>query len=165
MYGKETLDENLQFIADALGGSGKEPMGVIRNYFLNDFYKDHCKMYQNKPIYWLFDAGKKDSFKALIYMHRYNKDTIGDIRTKYVHPHQTRLNGIIDDLEKRSSSASGSAKIKIEKELAEVKDQKAELFVFEEKVHHFADQRLEIDLDDGVKHNYEIFEDVLAKTK
>ena len=165
VYGKETLDENLQFIADALGGSGKEPMGVIRNYFLNDFYKDHCKMYQNKPIYWLFDAGKKDSFKALIYMHRYNKDTIGDIRTKYVHPHQTRLNGIIDDLEKRSSSASGSAKIKIEKELAEVKDQKAELFVFEEKVHHFADQRLEIDLDDGVKHNYEIFEDVLAKTK
>lgn len=165
VYGKETLDENLQFIADALGGAGKEPMGVIRNYFLNDFYKDHCKMYQNKPIYWLFDAGKKNSFKALIYMHRYNKDTIGDIRTKYVHPHQTRLNGLIDDLEKRSSSASGSAKIKIEKELAEVKDQKTELFAFEEKVHHFADQRLEIDLDYGVKHNYEIFEDVLAKTK
>ena len=165
VYGKETLDENLQFIADALGGAGKEPMGVIRNYFLNDFYKDHCKMYQNNPIYWLFDAGKKNSFKALIYMHRYNKDTIGDIRTKYVHPHQTRLNGLIDDLEKRSSSASGSAKIKIEKELAEVKDQKTELFAFEEKVHHFADQRLEIDLDYGVKHNYEIFEDVLAKTK
>ena len=165
VYGKETLDENLQFIADALGGAGKEPMGVIRNYFLNDFYKEHCKMYQNKPIYWLFDAGKKNSFKALIYMHRYNKDTIGDIRTKYVHPHQTRLNSIIDDLEKRSSSASGSAKIKIEKELAEVKDQKTELFAFEEKVHHFADQRLEIDLDDGVKHNYEIFEDVLAKSK
>ena len=165
VYGKETLDENLQFIADAIGGNGKEPLGVIRNYFLNDFYKDHCKLYQNKPIYWMFDAGNKKSFKTIIYMHRYNKDTIGDIRTKYVHPHQTRLNSIIEDLEKRSSSASGSTKIKIEKELAEVKDQKAELFAFEEKVHHFADQRIEIELDDGVKHNYEIFEDVLAKMK
>lgn len=165
VYGKETLDENLQFIADAIGGNGKEPLGVIRNYFLNDFYKDHCKMYQNKPIYWLFDAGKKNSFKALIYMHRYEETTIANLRTEYVHQQQTRLKSIIEDLEKRSDSATGSAKIKLGKELTEVKEQDGELHVFEEKIHHLADQMIKIDLDDGVKHNYEIFGDVLAKTK
>ena len=165
VYGKETLDENLQFIADAIGGNGKEPLGVIRNYFLNDFYKDHCKMYQNKPIYWLFDAGKKNSFKALIYMHRYEETTIANLRTEYVHQQQTRFKSIIEDLEKRSDSATGSAKIKLGKELAEVKEQDGELHVFEEKIHHLADQMIKIDLDEGVKHNYEIFGDVLAKTK
>ena len=93
VYGKETLDENLQFIADAIGGNGKEPLGVIRNYFLNDFYKDHCKMYQNKPIYWLFDAGKKNSFKALIYMHRYEETTIANLRTEYVYNDPQFLEG------------------------------------------------------------------------
>ena len=165
VYGKETLDENLQFIADAIGGNGKEPLGVIRNYFLNDFYKDHCKMYQNKPIYWMFDAGKKNSFKALVYMHRYEETTIANLRTEYVHQQQTRLKSIIEDLEKRSDSATGSAKIKLGKELTEVKEQDGELHVFEEKIHHLADQMIKIDLDDGVKHNYEIFGDVLAKTK
>ena len=165
VYGKETLDENLQFIADAIGGNGKEPLGVIRNYFLNDFYKDHCKMYQKKPIYWMFDAGKKNSFKALIYMHRYEETTIANLRTEYVHQQQTRFKSIIEDLEKRSDSATGSAKIKLGKELTEVKEQDGELHVFEEKIHHLADQMIKIDLDDGVKHNYEIFGDVLAKTK
>ena len=165
VYGKETLDENLQFIADALGGGGKEPLGVIRSYFLNDFYKDHCKIYQNKPIYWMFDAGKKNSFKALIYMHRYQNTTIANLRTEYVHKQQTRLKSIIDDLETRTNSATGSAKIKLSKELSLAKEQSAELHVFEEKIHHLADQMLSIDLDDGVKHNYEIFGDVLAKIK
>ena len=165
VYGKETLDENLQFIADAIGGNGKEPIGVIRNYFLNEFYKDHCKMYQNKPIYWMFEAGKKNSFKALIYMHRYENTTIANLRTEYVHQQQTRLKGIIEELENRSTSAFGSAKIKLTKELTEVKDQDAELHIFEEKIHHLADQMINIDLDDGVKRNYEIFGDVLAKIK
>ena len=89
VYGSDTLEENLKFIADALGGKG-QPREVIRNYFLNDFYADHCKIYQKRPIYWLFDSGKKNGFKALIYMHRYQPDTIARIRTDYVHEQQSR---------------------------------------------------------------------------
>ena len=105
VYGEESLDENLKFIADALGSKG-QPKDVIRNYFLNDFYKDHCKIYQKRPIYWLFDSGKKNGFKALIYMHRYQPDTIARIRTDYVHEQQARYRTAIADLEQRISNAS-----------------------------------------------------------
>ena len=105
VYGKDTLDENLKFIADALGGKG-QPKDVIRNYFLNDFYSDHCKIYQKRPIYWLFDSGKKNGFKALIYMHRYQPDTIARIRTDYVHEQQARYRTAIADLETRIANAS-----------------------------------------------------------
>ena len=107
VYGAETLDENLKFIADALDGKG-QPKEVIRNYFLNDFYADHCRMYQKRPIYWLFDSGKKNGFKALIYIHRYQPDTIARIRTDYVHEQQARYRTAIADLEARVANASTS---------------------------------------------------------
>ena len=164
VYGEDTLDENLKFIADALGGKGA-PKEVIRNYFLNDFYADHCKIYQKRPIYWLFDSGKKNGFKALIYIHRYREDTIARIRTDYVHEQQGRYRTAIADLESRIANADTGSRVKLTKQLTKLQSQAEELRVYEEKIHHLADQMIRIDLDDGVKHNYEIFKDVLAKIK
>ena len=165
VYGEDTLSENMKFIADALGGKG-QPGDVIRNYFLNDFYKDHCRMYQKRPIYWLFDSGKKNGFKALIYMHRYQPDTIARIRTDYVHEQQGRYRIAIEQLEKDIGKATTSTdRVRMQRALTKLKDQDAELRTYEEKIHHLADQMISIDLDDGVKHNYEIFADVLAKIK
>ena len=164
VYGKENLEENLKFIADALGGKGTS-REVIRNYFMNDFYSDHLKVYQKRPIYWLFDSGKKNGFKCLIYMHRYQPDTIARIRTDYVHEQQSRYRTAIADLEQRINGASTSERVKLSKQLAKLQAQAEEIRVYEEKIHHLADQMIKIDLDDGVKHNYEIFKDVLAKIK
>ena len=164
VYGKDTLDENLKFIADALGGKG-QPKDVIRNYFLNDFYSDHCKIYQKRPIYWLFDSGKKNGFKALIYMHRYQPDTIARIRTDYVHEQQARYRTAIADLETRITNASTGERVKLNKQLKTLNDQATEIHEYEEKIHHLADQMISIDLDDGVKVNYAKFQDVLAKIK
>ena len=164
VYGADTLDENLKFIADALGGKG-QPKDVIRNYFLSDFYSDHCKMYQKRPIYWLFDSGKKNGFKALIYMHRYQPDTIARIRTDYVHEQQARYRTAIADLEQRIANASTGERVKLNKKLSTLQAQDTEIRTYEEKIHHLADQMISIDLDDGVKKNYAIFQDVLAKIK
>lgn len=164
VYGAETLDENLKFIADALGGKG-QPKDVIRNYFLSDFYSDHCKIYQKRPIYWLFDSGKKNGFKALIYMHRYQPDTIARIRTDYVHEQQARYRTAIADLEQRIANASTGERVKLNKKLTTLQAQDTEIRTYEEKIHHLADQMISIDLDDGVKKNYAIFQDVLAKIK
>ncbi len=164
VYGADTLDENLKFIADALGGKG-QPKDVIRNYFLNDFYKDHCKIYQKRPIYWLFDSGKKNGFKALIYMHRYQPDTIARIRTDYVHEQQARYRTAIADLEQRIVNTSTGERVKLNKKLTTLQAQDTEIRTYEEKIHHLADQMISIDLDDGVKKNYAIFQDVLAKIK
>ena len=163
-FGKETLEDNLRFIADALGGKGSS-REVIRNYFINDFYADHLKVYQTRPIYWLFDSGKKNGFKCLIYMHRYQPDTIARIRTDYVHEQQSRYRTAIADLEQRINGASTSERVKLSKQLTTLQAQAEEIRVYEEKIHHLADQMIKIDLDDGVKHNYEIFKDVLAKIK
>lgn len=164
VYGVDNLDENLKFIADALGGKGQSKE-VIRNYFLNDFYKDHCKIYQKRPIYWLFDSGKKNGFKALTYMHRYQPDTIARIRTDYVHEQQARYRIAITDLEQRIANASTGERVKLNKKLTALQAQDAEIRTYEEKIHHLADQMISIDLDDGVKKNYAIFQDVLAKIK
>lgn len=164
VYGSATLEENLRFIADALGGKG-QPKEVIRNYFLNDFYADHLKTYQKRPIYWLFDSGKKGGFKALIYMHRYAQDTIARLRTDYVHEQQSRYRTAIADLEQRIPGVSTSERVKLSKKLKKLQEQSTELQTYEEKIHHLADQFISIDLDDGVKKNYEIFKDVLAKIK
>lgn len=169
VYGKDTLQENLKFIADALGGKGK-PKQIIRDYFMNDFYKDHCDSYSingsgKRPIYWLFDSGKKNGFKALIYMHRYQPDTIARIRTDYVHEQQARYRTAIADLENRIANASTSERVKLNKQLKTLNDQATEIHEYEEKIHHLADQMISIDLDDGVKKNYAIFQDVLAKIK
>ena len=162
---EKTLEANLNFIATALGGNGSA-RDVIRAYFNNGFYADHCKTYQKRPIYWLFDSGKKNGFKCLIYMHRYQKDTIARIRTDYLHEQQSRYRTAISDLQNRiDNAASTGMRVKLQKQLATVQAQVEEARLYEEKIHHLADQMLEIDLDDGVKHNYAIFKDVLAKIK
>lgn len=164
VYGKDTLEENLKYIADALGGKGS-PREVIRSYFLNDFYTDHLKVYQKRPIYWLFDSGKKNGFKCLIYMHRYQPDTIARIRTDYVHELQSRYRTAIDELERRISDAATAERVKLNKQLTKLQAQADELRDYEEKIHHLADQMISIDLDDGVKVNYAKFQDVLARIK
>ena len=164
VYGQDTLEENLQFIADALGGKGT-PREVIRSYFLNDFYADHCKIYQKRPIYWLFDSGKKNGFKALIYMHRYQSDLLARMRTDYVHEQQERYRTQLAHLSDALEQASGSERVKLAKQQKRLQEQALEIQKYEEKIHHLADQNISIDLDDGVKHNYELFSDVLAKVK
>lgn len=169
IYGENTLEENLGFIANALGGNGA-PREVIRKYFLEQFFTDHCSTYSvassgKRPIYWLFDSGKKNGFKCLVYMHRYKPDTIARIRTDYVHEQQSRYRTAIAGLERQIAEASTSERVRLNKRLSTLKDQAEETRKYEEKIHHLADQMISIDLDDGVKHNYEIFKDVLAKIK
>jgi type II restriction/modification system DNA methylase subunit YeeA len=164
VYGKETLEENLKFIASALGGKGTA-REVIRSYFLNDFYADHLKIYQKRPIYWMFDSGKKNGFKALVYMHRYQPDLLARMRTDYVHEQQERYRTQIEAVEDAKKGAPKSEEIKLDKKLASLRAQSLEIAAFEEKIHHLADMMISIDLDDGVKVNYAKFEDVLAKIK
>lgn len=164
VYGTETLEENLKFIADALGGKGT-PREVIRSYFINDFYADHLKIYQKRPIYWLFDSGKKNGFKALVYMHRYQSDLLARMRTDYVHEQQERYRTQLSHLADAIDHASASERVKLTKQQKKIQEQALEIQKYEEKVHHLADQNISIDLDDGVKHNYELFADVLAKIK
>ena len=123
------------------------------------------KVYQKRPIYWLFDSGKKNGFKALVYMHRYQPDTIARMRTDYVHEQQARYRTAIADLEQRIASASTAERVKLSKRLKQLQEQATEIQSYEEKIHHLADQYISIDLDDGVKKNYAIFGDVLAKIK
>ena len=168
-YGIDTLEENLDFIANTLRGSGTS-REKIREYFINDFYSDHCATYSvsgagKRPIYWLFDSGKKNGFKCLIYMHRYQPDTLARIRTDYVHEQQSRYRTAIEETETRLLSASGSDKVKLDKKLKKLKEQDTEIHAYEEKIHHLADQMISINLDDGVKANYAKFQDVLAKIK
>ena len=164
VYSSETLEENLKFIADALGGKGTS-REVIRSYFLNDFFKDHCKTYQKRPIYWLFDSGKKNGFKALIYMHRYQSDLLARMRTDYVHEQQERYRTQMDHISDALEHVSGAERVKLTKRQKKIQDQMLEIQKYEEKIHHLADQNISIDLDDGVKRNYALFADVLAKIK
>lgn len=170
VYGEDTLEENLRFIADALGGKGN-PREVLRNYFLNDFFKDHCNTYQvtgsgKRPIYWLFDSGKKNGFKALVYIHRYTPDLIARMRTGYIHPLQSQYRTQIEMLNNQIDEAvSTSEKVKLQKQLKKINEQLTELSKYEEIVHHWADKMEPMDLDDGVKANYAKFQELLAKIK
>lgn len=170
VYGENTLEENLKFIADALGGKGN-PREVLRNYFLNDFFKDHCNTYQvtgsgKRPIYWLFDSGKKNGFKALVYIHRYTPDLIARMRTGYVHPLQSQYRTQIEMLNNQIDEAgSTSEKVKLQKQLKKITEQSQELGKYEEVIHHWADKMEPMDLDDGVKVNYAKFQELLAKIK
>lgn len=169
VYGITYLEENLEYIARVLGGKGSA-RDVIRNYFLQSFFADHCDQYSfassgKRPIYWLFDSGKKNGFKCLIYMHRYQPDTIARIRTDYLHETQARYRNAIETLERQSANASTSERVKMTKRLNALKAQAEEARIYEEKIHHLADQMIKIDLDDGVKVNYAKFADVLAPIK
>ena len=165
VYGAENLEKNLKFISRALGGKEENPRKVIREYFIKDFFADHCKIYQKRPIYWLFDSGRKNAFKALIYIHRYKPDTIARLRTGYLHEVQAKYAADAESLEKALTAGTGGNQTQMKKELSALKSKQEEMHVFEEKIHHYADIRISIDLDDGVKHNYALFTDVLAKLK
>ena len=164
-YGEETLEKNLRYIADALGGEGKPARDVIRSYFLKDFFKDHCQIYKKRPIYWMFDSGKKNGFKCLIYMHRYTPDTVARIRTEYIHPQQQRYRSQIEFCESQLESASGSQRMPLQKRVKKLQDQLKEASDYEQEIAHYAEQMIAIDLDDGVKVNYAKFGDLLAKIK
>ena len=160
--GKESLSSNLSFIAEALGGGGA-PREVIMHYFRTGFFADHVKMYKKRPIYWLLDSGKRHAFTALLYMHRYTPDVMARLRTEYVLPRQAALRGRIAEAEYRLSEAEGALRVRQERVLSLLREEEAELRLFEERVHHLADLRIVLDLDDGVKANYERFSSVLAK--
>lgn len=160
VYGEKTLEENLDFIAKALGNKGNSSREIIRNYFLNDFFKDHCQTYSvtgsgKRPIYWLFDSGRQNGFKALIYLHRYTPDTIGNLRIDYLHRMQhvyeseiNRMQDMMDHSENaREAAAAGKRREKLAKQLKECRE-------YDEKIAHLALSRIELDLDDGVKVNY-----------
>ena len=168
-YGPEALEENLRFVADSLDG-GENPRRAIRDYFRNGFFKDHCQTYSvqsagKRPIYWLFDSGKKGGFRALFYMHRYTPDLLARLRTEYVHPQQERYRNQIGDIDRDLETAEKHDIARLKRLRKKLSEQLAEINAYEEKVHHLADQMIEIDLDDGVKHNYALFQDVLAKIK
>lgn len=165
VYGAENIEKNLKFISRALGGKEENPRKVIREYFIKDFFADQCKIYQKRPIYWLFDSGRKNAFKALVYIHRYKPDTIARLRTGYLHEVQAKYAADAESLEKALTAGTGGNQTQIKKELSSLKAKQEEMHVFEEKIHHYADIRISIDLDDGVKHNYALFADVLAKLK
>ncbi len=165
VYGEETLEENLRFIAEALGGKGTPARDVIRQYLIGGFYADHVKLYQKRPLYWLFDAGKKNGFKALMYMHRYAPDLPARMRTDYVHEQQERYRTQMDTLTEELEHAETFERIKLTKQQKKLQDQMLEIHVFEEKIHHLADRMIEWDTDDGVKRNYALFGDVLAKIR
>lgn len=164
VYGEETLEQNLAFIAEALGGKGTS-REVIRTYFLKDFFKDHCQTYKKRPIYWLFDSGKKNGFKCLVYMHRYQPDLLARIRTDYVHEQQERYRAQIGYANDALAGAERGERVRLDKRVKKLNDQLKETISYEEKLHHLADQMIKIDLDDGVKVNYAKFQDVLAKIK
>lgn len=161
VYGIETLEENLDYIAKALGNKGDSSREVIRNYFLKDFFTDHCKIYQKRPIYWLFDSGKENGFKALIYLHRYNADTVGRVRTDYLHKEQAYVEAALRSAEYTiENTSSASEKSKATKAVAKYTKQLAEMKIYDEAIAHIANKRIELDLDDGVKVNYEKFQGI-----
>ncbi len=174
VYGAETLEENLNFIAKALGNRGSSSREVIRNYFLKDFFKDHCRIYQKRPIYWLYDSGKQNGFKALIYLHRYDADTTGRVRVDYLHRLQkvysSEIDRMVDTIENsrnsREVTQATKRREKLQRQLKECRE-------YDEKLAPLALSRIELDLDDGVKVNYRKaqtdsrgkFHEVLADSK
>jgi hypothetical protein len=164
-FGEETLEENLEFIADTLGKkNGETARETIRRYFLNDFFKDHVQTYKKRPIYWLFTSGKQKAFNCLIYMHRYDKTTLSRIRTDYLHPLQIRLHAERKSLLEVIEGGGTAKEISnAKKELKQLDLKIEELKAYDELLHHMADMQIEIDLDDGVAVNYAKFNGLLAK--
>ena len=166
-WSKETFEDNLEFIADAIGKKTNESTrDAIRKYFANNFFKDHLQTYKNRPIYWLFSSGKQQAFQSLVYLHRYNEGTLSRMRTEYVLPLQGKMTTCMEHLEKdKDHATSTSAANKIQKEIGRLRKQKEELLKFDENLHHYADKKISLDLDDGVKVNYGKFGDLLAEVK
>ncbi|WP_043972755.1 BREX-1 system adenine-specific DNA-methyltransferase PglX [Acinetobacter sp. NBRC 110496] len=167
VWGKETLDANMQWLAESLDKKANETAeDTIRRYLASKFYKDHMQTYKKRPIYWLFSSGKQGAFQALVYLHRYNESTLARMRTEYVMPLISKMAAYANSLETAKENSDSAAEIKrIEKKLQDLHKQQAELSSFEEKLRHYADQRISLDLDDGVKVNYGKFGDLLAEVK
>lgn len=172
VWGEEHLQENLDFVAESLClhaiklKKSEAALETIRRYLSTQFYKDHLRTYKKRPIYWLFSSGKQKAFECLVYLHRYNESTLAEMRTDYVIPLTEKLASYVETLEqKKESSASAAEAKRIEKELSKLYKQQAELNTFDEKLRHYADQRISLDLDDGVKVNYGKFGDLLAEVK
>jgi hypothetical protein len=166
-FGKETLNENLQFVAQTLGMKGNEsPRDTIRRYLAEGFFRDHLRTYKKRPIYWLFSSGKERAFQALVYMHRYTPATLSRMRTAYLHELQNKLNARVDEVQRGIEDATSTAQSnRLNKELIRLRRQQAELLAFDEKLNNIAGKKVAIDLDDGVKHNYGLFDDLLAEVK
>ena len=166
-WSSETLDENMIWLAESLGNKGNEtPEETIRRYLANSFYKNHLQTYKKRPIYWLFSSGKQGAFQALVYLHRYNEGTLARMRSEYVVPLTGKMLSRIEMLEKDAASeASTAARTKLSKEIETLRKQHIELLAYDEKLRHYADMRIQIDLDDGVKVNYGKFGDLLAEVK
>lgn len=163
VYGNDTLEENLDFIADSIGRKSSETARqAIRRYFIKDFYKDHLKVYQKRPIYWMFDSGKNDGFKCLIYMHRYNDQTVAKVRTDYLHVLQRKYEAEINRLQLVVDSEEYTAKDRTaaKKKIDRITKQIEECKEYDQVVAHLANEKISIDLDDGVKVNYAKFQDI-----
>ncbi|EOV8738558.1 BREX-1 system adenine-specific DNA-methyltransferase PglX [Acinetobacter baumannii] len=167
VWGKDKLDANMQWLAESLDKKASETAeDTIRRYLASKFYKDHMQTYKKRPIYWLFSSGKQGAFQALVYLHRYNESTLARMRTEYVMPLISKMAAYANSLETAKENSDSAAEIKrIEKKLQDLHKQQAELSSFEEKLRHYADQRISLDLDDGVKVNYGKFGDLLAEVK
>ena len=166
-WSPETLEENLKFIADSLSPKGGEtPRKTIRRYLSTQFFKDHLQIYKKGPIYWLFSSGKQKAFECLVYLHRYNEATLSRIRNEYVTPLQGKLSARIDYLTNEINAATTtSARNKLQKQVDTLRKKQTELSAFDDLLRHYADQRITIDLDDGVKVNYGKFGNLLAEVK
>jgi type II restriction/modification system DNA methylase subunit YeeA len=171
-WGEEHLQENLDFVAESLCLHAIKPkrdesaLDTIRRYLSTQFYKDHLRTYKKRPIYWLFSSGKQKAFECLVYLHRYNESTLARMRTEYVIPLSAKLNAYAEKLEQDKDASTSTAETKrLEKEVAILHKQQTELAEFDEKLRHYADQRISLDLDDGVKVNYGKFGDLLAQVK
>ena len=161
------LEQNLSFLAENLSPKrGEGSRDTIRRYLSDKFFKDHLQTYKKRPIYWLFSSGKQKAFQCLVYLHRYNEGTLARMRTEYVIPLTAKLSAYVDKLEKDKEASDSTAEIKkLEKQIAQLHRQQAELGRFDEQLRHYADQRITLDLDDGVKVNYGKFGDLLAEVK
>ena len=161
IYGEDSYRQNIDFIAEALGKNNNESSEETLNRYLNDgFYADHLKIYQKRPIYWLFTSGKKAGFKCLIYMHRYNEDTLARINGKYFLPESTRKKNELEELNGRIAHAEGRDKLKLEKERQNLAAAYNEAIEYGQVLDHMANQYISIDLDDGVKVNYAKFQGI-----
>ncbi|MDP2901662.1 MAG: hypothetical protein Q8N96_00935, partial [Methylovulum sp.] len=171
VWGEDTQQQNLEFVAESLGLSSFKPkkgetsLDTVRRYLSNQFYKDHLKTYKKRPIYWLFSSGKQKAFECLVYLHRYNDSTLPRMRTEYVTPLLGKYDAFAHQLTKQLEDASSSEATSLKKDLVALEKKQTELHAFDDKLKHYADRRIKLDLDDGVKVNYGKFGDLLAELK
>jgi type II restriction/modification system DNA methylase subunit YeeA len=167
IWGADSLEKNMDWLAESLvAKAGETSDETIRRYVTDKFFKDHLQTYKKRPIYWLFSSGKQGAFQALIYLHRYNEGTLARMRAEYVVPLTSKIQSRIEMLEKDVNTASSTAaRNKLAKEVEKLKKKHLELLAYDEQLRHYADMRITLDLDDGVKVNYGKFGDLLAEVK